>query len=184
MQRITRHLNVCEPDRDAGTGSCALRRSDSGDRRVHEQRQAPGLRKRRRQPQAREGRQGLQEDPEVVAWNQTGPQGAAGAQGPAGAAGAAGAPGAPAVTLWAEVNASGELVASNGVTNVTGNASGRLFTFNRDISKCGISATLNEGPATIVYAARNAFPNQVVTKTSFGKEEEPAAGGVDLVISC
>ena len=127
---------------------------------------------------------GCKKTQKLVAWNQTGPQGAAGAQGPAGAAGARRTPGAPAVTLWAEVNASGELVASNGVTNVTGNASGRLFTFNRDISRCGISATLNEGPATIVYAARNAFPNQVVTKTSFGKEEEPAAGGVDLVISC
>jgi hypothetical protein len=55
------------------------------------------------------------------------------------------------VTLWAETNGSG-LVASSGVTNVTGNAESRVFTFNRDISKCGISATLNEGPAIVVYA--------------------------------
>jgi len=88
------------------------------------------------------------------------------------------------VTLWAEVNASGQLVASSGVTNVTGNASGRFFTFNRDISKCGISATLNEGPATAVYAARNEFPNQIVTKTAFGEENKVAAGGVDLVVTC
>lgn len=129
----------------------------------------------------------------LVSWNQAGPAGpsgapgAPGAQGPGGAAGAtgpAGAPGASAVTLWAEVNASGELVASSGVTNVTGNASGRFFTFNRDISKCTISATLNEGPATAVYAARDEFSNQVVTKTSFETEEKPAAGGVDLVVTC
>jgi len=122
----------------------------------------------------------------LVSWNQTGPAGARGAAGAQGSAGAslAGPAGTPAVTLWAEVNASGQLVASSGVTNVTGNASGRFFTFNRDISKCGISATLNEGPATVVYAERNEFPNQIVTKTSFEKEEKPAAGGVDLVVSC
>jgi hypothetical protein len=73
---------------------------------------------------------------------------------------------------------------SVGVTNVTGNASGRFFTFNRDISKCGISATLNEGPATAVYAEQNEFPNQIVTKTAFGEETKVAAGGVDLVVSC
>ena len=81
-----------------------------------------------------------------MSWDQAGPKGPAGAQGPAGAPGSAGVAGAPAVTLWAEVNASGQVVASSGVTNVAGNASGRFFTFNRDISKCGVSATLNEGP--------------------------------------
>jgi len=59
----------------------------------------------------------------------------------------------------------GRYVASSGVTNVTGNAEGRFFTFNRDISKCGLSATLNEGPASVVYVERNEFPNQLVTKT-------------------
>lgn len=123
----------------------------------------------------------------LVSWNQAGPagpRGAAGAQGPAGATGAAGAPGAPAVTLWAEVDVSGTLVASSGVTNVIGNASGRIFTFNRDISKCGISATLNDGPATAVYAERSEFPNQVITKTATVEEGKVTAGGVDLVVSC
>lgn len=126
----------------------------------------------------------------LVRWNQagpTGPKGATGAQGPAGApgaAGSAGAAGAPAVTLWAEVDASGTPLAKSGVTNITGNASGRIFTFDRDVSKCGISATLNEGPAMAVFAERGEFPNQIVTRTSFGEEDKPAAGGVDLVVSC
>jgi hypothetical protein len=122
-----------------------------------------------------------------VSWSEAGPagpKGATGAQGPAGTPGAAAAPSSSTVALWAEVNASGQLVAGSGVTNVAGNASGRFFTFNRDISKCGVSATLNEGPATIVYVERNEFPNQLVVKTDFGKEEEVAAGGVDLVVSC
>jgi hypothetical protein len=121
-----------------------------------------------------------------ISWNQVGPKGPAGAQGPAGAGGAAGTPGTPgasAVTLWAEVDASGHVVASSGVTNVTGNAEGRFFTFNRDISKCGVSATLNEGPASVVYVERNEFPNQLVTKTDV-ENEKVAAGGVDLVVSC
>jgi hypothetical protein len=59
------------------------------------------------------------------------------------------------VTLWAEVDAAGTLVASSGVTNVTGNATVRFFTFNRDTSK-----------------------------TAFGEEAKVAAGGVDLVVSC
>jgi hypothetical protein len=121
-----------------------------------------------------------------VSWSQVGPKGPAGVEGPAGAAGAAGTPGTPgasAVTLWAEVNASGQLVASSGVTNVTGNAEGRFFTFNRDISKCGVSATLNEGPASVVYVERNEFPNQLITKTDV-ENEKVAAGGVDLVVSC
>ena len=121
-----------------------------------------------------------------ISWNEIGPRGPAGVQGPAGAAGAVGAAGAPAastVTLWAEVDASGHLVASSGVTNVTGNAEGRFFTFNRDISKCGISATLNEGPASVVYVERNEFPNQLITKTDV-ENEKLAAGGVDLVVSC
>jgi hypothetical protein len=122
----------------------------------------------------------------MISWNQVGPKGIAGIQGPAGSAGAAGTPGtpgAPAVTLWAEVDASGSVVASSGVTNVTGNAEGRFFTFNRDISKCGVSATLNEGPASVVYVERNEFPNQLVTKTDV-ENEQVAAGGVDLVVSC
>jgi hypothetical protein len=121
----------------------------------------------------------------LVSWNQTGPagpKGAAGIQGPAGAS-VAGPAGAPAVTLWAEVNAGGEVVASSGVTNVAGNAEGRFFTFNRDISKCGVAATLNEGPASVVYVARNEFPNQLITKTDV-EGEKVAAGGVDLVVSC
>ncbi len=121
-----------------------------------------------------------------ISWNQSGPKGSAGAQGPAGATGAPGAPGispAPNVTLWAEVNASGHLVASSGVTDVKGNAEGRVFTFNRDISKCGVSATLNEGPASVVYVERNEFPNQLITKTDV-EGEKVAAGGVDLVVSC
>jgi hypothetical protein len=125
----------------------------------------------------------------VIGWNQAGPKGLAGVQGPAGPAGAPGAAGAPAapgassVTLWAEVDASGHVVASSGVTNVTGNAEGRFFTFNRDISKCGVSATLNEGPASVVYVERNEFPNQLVTKTDV-ENEQVAAGGVDLVVNC
>jgi hypothetical protein len=118
-----------------------------------------------------------------ISWNQVGPKGPAGAQGPAGASGAPAAPATSAVTLWAEVNASGQLVASSGVTNVTGNAEGRFFTFNRDISKCGVSATLNEGPASVVYVERNEFANQLVTKTDV-ENEKVAAGGVDLVVSC
>jgi hypothetical protein len=121
-----------------------------------------------------------------ISWNEVGPRGPAGSQGPAGSAGAAGTPGAAAagaVTLWAEVNASGQVVASSGVTNVTGNAEGRFFTFNRDISKCGVSATLNEGPASVVYVERNEFPNQLITKTDV-ENEKVAAGGVDLVVSC
>jgi hypothetical protein len=125
----------------------------------------------------------------VISWNQVGPKGLAGIQGPAGSAGAPGAPGTPgtpgasSVSLWAEVDASGHVVASSGVTNVTGNAEGRFFTFNRDISKCGVSATLNEGPASVVYVERNEFPNQLVTKTDV-ENEKVAAGGVDLVVSC
>ncbi len=124
----------------------------------------------------------------VVSWNQVGATGAKGLSGAPGAAGAPGAPGAPgspgapAVTLWAEVNASGVLERGSGVTNVVGNAEGRFFTFNRDISKCGISASLNEGPAEAVYAERNEFPNQVITKTESGGKV--AAGGVDLVVTC
>jgi hypothetical protein len=75
-------------------------------------------------------------------------------------------------------------VASSGVTNVVGNAEGRFFTFNRDISKCGVSASLNEGPATVVYATRNEFPNQIVTRTSFQEAGKVAAGGVDLLVTC
>jgi hypothetical protein len=122
----------------------------------------------------------------LIGWSQVGPKGPAGVQGPAGATGAAGtpgSPGAPAVTLWAEVDASGHVVASSGVTNVTGNAEGRFFTFNRDVSKCGVSATLNEGPASVVYVERNEFANQLVTKTDV-ENEKVAAGGVDLVVSC
>ena len=87
------------------------------------------------------------------------------------------------MTLWAEVNASGHLVASSGVTDVKGNAEGRFFTLNRDISKCGVSATLNEGPASVVYVEHNEFPNQLITKTDV-EGEKVAAGGVDLVVSC
>jgi hypothetical protein len=119
----------------------------------------------------------------VIGWSQVGPKGLTGVQGPAGAAGTPGAPGAPAVTLWAEVDASGRVVASSGVTNVIGNAEGRVFTFNRDISKCGVSATLNEGPASVVYLERNEFANQLVTKTDV-ENEKVAAGGVDLTVSC
>jgi hypothetical protein len=121
-----------------------------------------------------------------ISWNEAGPKGPAGAQGPAGAAGAAGAPGAAAaspVTLWAEVDGAGHLVASSGVTNVSGNAEGRFFTFNRDISKCAVSATLNEGPASVVYVERNEFPNQLITKTDV-ENEKVAAGGVDLTVTC
>jgi hypothetical protein len=122
----------------------------------------------------------------LVSWNQAGPtgvKGSAGTQGPAGATGPAGTPGTAAVTLWAETNGSG-LVASSGVTNVTGNAEGRFFTFNRDIRKCGISASLNERPATVVYAERTEFPNRIVTRTAIVEEEKVAFGGVDLVVSC
>jgi hypothetical protein len=87
------------------------------------------------------------------------------------------------VILWAEVDGSGHLVASSGVTNVSGNAEGRFFTFNRDISKCGVSASLKEGPASVVYVERNEFPNQLITKTDV-ENEKVAAGGVDLVVSC
>jgi DNA-binding beta-propeller fold protein YncE len=90
--------------------------------------------------------------------------------------------------VWVTNNASEtateiEASTSSGVTDVKGNAEGRLFTFNRDISKCGVSATLNEGPASVVYAERNEFPNQLVTKTDV-EGEKVAAGGVDLVVSC
>ncbi len=125
-------------------------------------------------------------DGQTVAWNQNGPagpRGATGAQGPAGGPGTPGAPGAPAVTLWAEFRSTG-LAAASGVTNVAGDAKGRIFTFNRDISKCGVSASLNEGPATIVYVERNEFANQLVVKTDINKEEETAFGGVDLVVTC
>ena len=111
-----------------------------------------------------------------------GPRGATGAQGPAGPA-TPGAPGAPAVTLWAEFTSAG-LVAASGVTNVAGDAKGRIFTFNRDVSKCGVSASLNEGPATAVYVERNEFPNQLIVKTAITEEEKTAFGGVDLVVTC
>jgi hypothetical protein len=121
----------------------------------------------------------------LVSWNQTGPagpKGATGATGSAGAPGAPGAPGTPATTLWAEYTAGG-LVASSGVTNVAGNAEARVFTFNRDISRCGVSASLNEGPALVIYVARNEFSNQLVVRT--GEEGKPAEfGGVDLVVTC
>jgi hypothetical protein len=126
-----------------------------------------------------------QKGQKLISWNQVGPQGPGGSNGAPGAAGGtgpAGSPGAPAVTLWAEVDASGHLVAGSGVTNVAGDAEGRFFTFNRDISKCGIAATLNEGPAASVYAERGGAPNQIVTKTE--TEEKVAAGGVDLVVTC
>lgn len=119
---------------------------------------------------------------QAVSWSQSGPAGPKGAAGAPGAPGSPGAPGAPAVTLWAEFT-SGGLVASSGVTNVAGDASGRVFTFNRDISKCGVSASLNEGPATVVYVERNEFPNQLVVTT--GPEGKPREfGGVDLLVSC
>jgi hypothetical protein len=125
-----------------------------------------------------------QKGQKLVSWSQVGPQGPGGTPGAPGGAGPAGSPGASAVTLWAEVNASGHLVAGSGVTNVAGTAEGRFFTFDRDISKCGISATLNEGPATSVYAERAETPNQIITRTSFETEEKVAAGGVDLVVTC
>jgi hypothetical protein len=128
-----------------------------------------------------------QKGQKLISWNQVGPQGPHGVNGAPGAAGGTGPPGSsgvPAAPLWAEVDAGGHLLAGSGVTNVAGNAEGRFFTFNRDISKCGISATLNEGPATTVYAERNGTPNQVVTKTSIEPAEKSAAGGVDLVVTC
>jgi hypothetical protein len=118
-----------------------------------------------------------------VSWNQTGPAGPRGASGAQGPTGGAGTAGAPAVTLWAEFTGSG-LVAASGVTNVAGNAESRIFTFNRDISKCGVSASLNEGPATVIYVERNEFPNQLVVKTDFGEEGKTAFGGVDLAVTC
>src|SRR5580692_6970893 len=62
-----------------------------------------------------------QKGQKLISWNQVGPQGpggASGAPGAAGGTGPAGSPGAPAVTLWAEVDASGRLMAGSGVTNV------------------------------------------------------------------
>ena len=64
----------------------------------------------------------------LVSWNQAGPAGPRGVAGAQGAAGAtvAGPAGAPAVTLWWQAQRLGQLVASSGVTNVAGNASGRF----------------------------------------------------------
>ncbi|MBA3809461.1 MAG: hypothetical protein H0X28_13880 [Solirubrobacterales bacterium] len=123
-----------------------------------------------------------------ITWNQAGPQGtkgptgAAGANGPTGGSGPAGSPGTPAVTLWGEVNAAGQLVTGNGLTSVSGNAAGRTWTFSRDISKCAISATLNGGPATTVYAERGEQSNQAITETL--SNGAVAAGGVNLMINC
>jgi hypothetical protein len=123
----------------------------------------------------------------LVSWSQAGPAGPKGVAGAPGAPGGTGPAGASAVTLWAEVDAGGVLLRSSGVTNVVGNASGRFFTFNRDISKCAISASLNEGPAATVYAERSEETvNQVITKTvgEIGGVEKVEAGGVDLIVSC
>ena len=123
-----------------------------------------------------------------VSWNQTGPpgpKGAAGAPGTPGAAGPPGSPGAGSATLWAEFNGEG-LAAGSGVTNVAGDSQARVFTFNRDISKCAVSGNLSEGPAAIIYVERGEFPNQLVVVTGFEKAEKftPAFGGIDLVVTC
>jgi hypothetical protein len=125
----------------------------------------------------------------TVAWNQTGPAGAKGATGAAGAPGAAGATGAtgaagtPAVTVWAEVNAVGQIIGGSGATSVSGNLAGRTVTFSRDVSKCAITATLFEGSAIGVYASHAESADQIIfaATTSSGA---PASGGVTVLASC
>jgi hypothetical protein len=93
----------------------------------------------------------------AVSWSQTGPTGAKGAAGapgaggPAGANGAAGSPGASAVNLWARVAADGTLQAGSGVVAVTGTDPYEVQ-FNREITKCGATATVNSGAFAVAFA--------------------------------
>jgi hypothetical protein len=90
----------------------------------------------------------------AISWSQAGPagvKGPVGAPGAAGPAGATGAPGTPAVTLWARVDENGALQAGSGVTAVTGTDPYEV-TFDRDVTKCGATATLNSGGPALPFA--------------------------------
>lgn len=136
-----------------------------------------------------------------VSWNQTGPAGAKGATGATGAAGAngaagatgsagaPGAPGAPAVTLWARVKADGTLVSGSGVTAAEGSGGIYNVTFNRNVTSCGVSGTLNLGAAEIIHAvpAGGSTPNtvQVVTlELSGASERKFGPDDFTLFITC
>ena len=116
----------------------------------------------------------------TVAWNQTGPAGAKGASGAAGAPGAPGAAGpsgSAAVTLWAEIDEAGKLTQAKGVTGITGPATNPQVTFDRDISKCAITATLNEGSPGDVFAGHGEAPNVAGVAAT-------AKAGITLVVNC
>jgi hypothetical protein len=122
----------------------------------------------------------------AVAWNQTGPSGAAGAKGTSGTpgapgavgtAGAAGPSGSPAVTLWAEIDEAGKLKQAKGVTGISGPVTNPQVTFDRDISKCALTATLNEGLPGDVFAGHGEAPNVAGVATT-------SKAGFTLVVNC
>lgn len=103
-----------------------------------------------------------------VAWNQTGPAGpkgttgSSGATGATGAAGAAGAAGQPASAEWATVEGNGKLIAGHGVvsTKLTFGPSFEVI-FDRDMSRCGVTATSNQTALTMLGYVDSEHPNTV-----------------------
>jgi hypothetical protein len=109
----------------------------------------------------------------TVAWNQTGPVGAKGA---AGSPGAPGATGATGDTKWASVNEDGLLLGSKGVTGVKNPESPYDVSFDRDVSKCAVTATSNDViPTNRVGTAQHISAETIRIRIRNAANEEEAA---------
>jgi hypothetical protein len=135
----------------------------------------------------------------TVAWNQTGRVGAKGVAGAPGAAGATGAPGATGAAgaagtngqnatagdiKWAFVSEDGPLLGSKGVTGTKGSESPYEVSFDRDVSKCAVTATSNDViPTNKVTVAQHNKPESIRVFIKNAANEEEAAF-FSIVVNC
>jgi hypothetical protein len=130
----------------------------------------------------------------AVSWNQTGragPKGApgvgvpgaAGATGASGAAGPKGETGEGSPTLWAKVDATGNLLAGHGAKSAAFGNPEYEVTFDRNITGCGIVATQNLG-------GRAAFASEVLPEANgltlllIAVNGEPVTSTFTVVVYC
>jgi hypothetical protein len=126
-----------------------------------------------------------------VSWNQTGPAGARGANGvtgvgvpgASGAAGPKGETGEGSPTLWAKVDATGNLLAGHGAKSAAFGNPEYEVTFDRNVTGCGIVATQNLG-------ARAAFASEVLPEANgltlllIAVNGEPVTSTFTVVVYC
>jgi hypothetical protein len=92
----------------------------------------------------------------------------------------------PLKTLWAVVNADGTLVRGKGVVNVfKGDLANYEITFNRDVSTCAKTATINGyfSPPGEIFVKGQAS-NRVILVSTYNHDGNSANRGFSLVVNC